>query len=49
LQGKISGRPKGKKDSKPRRKLGYILRHAKEHKAIDEKNGKYQATETYLN
>jgi len=48
LQGKISGRPKGKKDTKPRRKSGYILRHAKEHKTIDEKNGKYQAIETYL-
>lgn len=49
LQGKISGRPKGKKDSKPRRKSGYILRHAKERKTVDEKNGKYQAIETYLN
>lgn len=49
LQGKISGRPKGKKDSKPRRKSGYILRHAKERKTVDEKNGKYQAIETYFN
>ena len=49
LQGKISGRTKGKKDTKPRRKSGYILRHAKERKTIDEKNGKYQAIETYLN
>jgi DNA invertase Pin-like site-specific DNA recombinase len=48
LQGKIAGRPKGKKDSKPRRTSGYILRHAKERKDIDEKKGKFQAIETYL-
>lgn len=47
-QGKIAGRPKGKKDSSPRRKSGYILRHARERKAIDEKGGKYQSIETYL-
>ncbi len=28
-QGKKLGRPKGKKDSKPRRKSGYYLRHAR--------------------
>jgi putative DNA-invertase from lambdoid prophage Rac len=32
LQGKIVGRPKGKKDAKPRRKSGYILREASKKK-----------------
>ncbi|OFX55454.1 MAG: hypothetical protein A2046_12295 [Bacteroidetes bacterium GWA2_30_7] len=48
LQGKIAGRPKGKKDTKPRRKSGYILRQANNQKAIDEKKGVFQGIENYL-
>ena len=43
------GRPKGSKDSKQRRKSGYILREAKKRKVKDEKDGNFKAIETYLN
>lgn len=48
LQGKIAGRPKGKKDTKPRRKSGYILRQANSRKAVDEKKGVFQRIENYI-
>jgi len=47
-QGTKLGRPKGKKDSKPRPKSGYILREAKKRKNYDEKGGRYQPIETYI-
>ncbi len=48
LQGKIVGRPKGKKDAKPRRKSGYILREASKKKIADQENGIYKPIENYL-
>jgi putative DNA-invertase from lambdoid prophage Rac len=47
-QNKPIGRPKGKKDSKKRATSGYILRHAQEKKALDEKNGVYKDITEYL-
>jgi len=38
LQGKKAGRPKGSKDSKKRRRSGYILREAKKRKNTDVEN-----------
>lgn len=46
---KSLGRPKGSKDSKHRRKSGYILREAKKRKVKDEKDGNFRSIETYLN
>jgi len=48
-QGKISGRPKGSKDSKKRRKSGYILREAKKRQKVDEDSGINKSIESYLN
>jgi DNA invertase Pin-like site-specific DNA recombinase len=48
-QGKQSGRPKGSKDTKKRKKSGYILREANKRKVIDEGNGVHKSIETYLN
>jgi putative DNA-invertase from lambdoid prophage Rac len=47
-QGKILGRPKGSRDSKPRPKSGYILREAGKRKARDERNGIYLDIKEYL-
>ena len=49
LQGKIAGRPKGVKDSKPRRKSGYILRQANNRKKTDELKGIYKPVDGYIN
>ncbi len=49
LQGKQAGRPKGSKDTKKRRKSGYILREANKRKIVDEGNGIHKSMETYLN
>jgi putative DNA-invertase from lambdoid prophage Rac len=48
MQGKVPGRPKGSKDSKPRRKSGYILREAKKRQKIDSAIGLNKSIETYL-
>ena len=48
LQGKRAGRPKGSKDSKQRKKSGYILREANKRKKVDENNGTHKAIEAYL-
>ena len=48
-QGKSPGRPKGSKDSKSRRKSGYILREAMKRQTIDESNGINKSIESYLN
>lgn len=47
-QGTILGRPKGKKDSRPRPKSGYIMREAKKRKSEDENKGVFQSVETYI-
>jgi DNA invertase Pin-like site-specific DNA recombinase len=43
------GRPTGSKDTKKRRKSGYILREAKKRQANDENNGINKSIESYLN
>jgi len=43
------GRPKGSKDKKPRRKSGYVLRHANEKQKADSQNGIHKPIEDYLN
>ena len=43
------GRPKGSKDKQPRRKSGYILRHAKGKQETDSRNGIHKPIEDYLN
>lgn len=48
MQGRSPGRPKGSKDSKRRKKSGYILREAKKKKAVDESNGINKSIEAYL-
>jgi len=47
-QGTILGRPKGKKDTKPRPKSGYIMREANKRKKLDERNGVFQSVESYI-
>ena len=49
MQGKHAGRPKGAKDTKKRKKSGYILREANKRKMLDEGNGIHKAVEVYLN
>jgi len=49
LQGKQAGRPKGSKDTKKRRKSGYILREAKKRQAHDLKNGNVKVIDSYIN
>lgn len=49
LQGKQAGRPKGSKDTKKRKKSGYILREANKRKMLDEENGIHKSVESYLN
>lgn len=48
MQGRSPGRPKGSKDTKKRKKSGYILREAHKRKAIDESNGINKSIEAYL-
>ncbi len=48
-EGKSLGRPVGSKDKKPRRKSGYILRHAQDKQKADEKRGNHKPIEDYLN
>jgi DNA invertase Pin-like site-specific DNA recombinase len=48
-QGKIPGRPKGRKDSKKRKRSGYILREAKKRQLMDSVNGTNKHIEFYLN
>lgn len=42
------GRPVGSKDSKSRKKSGYILREAKKRKSFDEQAGNFKSIESYL-
>ena len=48
-EGKSLGRPKGSRDKKPRRKSGYVLRHAQEKQKADAKKGNHKPIEDYLN
>jgi len=48
-QCKIPGRPKGSKDSKQRKKSGYILREAKKRQNDDARNGIHKSIDVYLN
>lgn len=49
LQGIKAGRPKGSKDTKQRKKSGYILRHAKKRQLVDTDSGIHKSIESYLN
>ncbi len=48
MQGANLGRPKGKKDSNPRRKSGYIMREANKRKMMDEQKGNFQSIDKYI-
>ena len=47
-QGKILGRPKGAKDTKPRPKSGYYMREANKRKLQDESSGTFKGLESYV-
>jgi putative DNA-invertase from lambdoid prophage Rac len=49
LQGKHAGRPKGSRDSKKRKKSGYILREARKRQNVDSNKGIQKSIEAYLN
>ncbi len=49
LEGKSLGRPKGSKDKNPRKKSGYIMRHAREKQEADSKKGIHKPIVDYLN
>lgn len=49
MQGKKSGRPKGSKDSKRRKRSGYILREAKKRKQTEVETGIHKPIAFYLN
>lgn len=48
-QGKIPGRPKGSKDSKKRKKSGYIMREARKRQLLDSQKGIHKSIDVYLN
>ena len=48
LQGKVAGRPKGSKDTKKRKRSGYILREAKKRQKVDGEAGIHKSIEAYL-
>jgi putative DNA-invertase from lambdoid prophage Rac len=49
MQGKQTGRPKGSRDSKNRRKSGYILREARKRQRLDELKGTNKPIKEYIN
>jgi len=49
LQGKQSGRPEGSKDTKKRKKSGYILREAKKRQKFDTDAGITKGISEYIN
>lgn len=49
LQGKTPGRPKGSKDTKQRKRSGYILRQARKRQLVDTDSGLHKSIESYLN
>jgi putative DNA-invertase from lambdoid prophage Rac len=48
LQGKQAGRPKGSKDTKKRKKSGYILREARKRQRVDMDSGINKGIESYI-
>lgn len=48
LQGKKPGRPVGAKDTKKRKRSGYILREAKKRQKIDMETGIHKSIEAYI-
>jgi len=48
LQGKQPGRPRGAKDTKQRKRSGYILREAKKRQMTDLDMGIHRTIESYL-
>ena len=48
MQGKKAGRPRGSKDSKKRKKSGYILREARKRQAIEAQSGINKSIYAYL-
>jgi DNA invertase Pin-like site-specific DNA recombinase len=48
LQGKQAGRPKGSKDTKKRKRAGYILREANKKRQADSKNGVNKSIAEYI-
>ena len=49
MQGKQAGRPKGRKDTKKRRKSGYFIREARKKQKLDGNSGIHRDIEFYLN
>jgi DNA invertase Pin-like site-specific DNA recombinase len=49
MQGKQSGRPVGSKDTKKRKRSGYILREANKRQKMDADAGTHKSIESYLN
>jgi DNA invertase Pin-like site-specific DNA recombinase len=49
MQGKKAGRPQGSKDTKKRKRAGYILREANKRKMTEELKGINRSTDYYLN
>jgi putative DNA-invertase from lambdoid prophage Rac len=49
LQGKQAGRPKGSKDTKKRRKSGYILREARKRQTKEANVGINKSIDSYIN
>lgn len=47
-KGTILGRPKGKKDTSPRRKSGYLLKEAKKRQKADQNSGQYKSIDNYI-
>lgn len=48
MQGKHAGRPKGSKDTKKRKKSGYILREARKKQTIESQSGINKSIHAYL-
>ncbi len=48
MQGKLAGRPRGSKDTKKRKKSGYILREANKRQRLDTDAGIHKSIEAYL-
>jgi putative DNA-invertase from lambdoid prophage Rac len=48
MNNKRPGRPKGSKDTKKRKKSGYILREAKKRQLVDADNGVHKSVESYI-
>jgi hypothetical protein len=49
MQGKKAGRPKGSKDTKKRKKSGYILREARKKQKQNSESGINKSINEYIN